>query len=111
MPISAVPDYLGKNFEAASPGMRFGMYLKAWESDWKKTNSGSLEDAKRLNDNDRKIMAALKDRQMHAFDTVATPSMFHIDALMAWMVSLAEESHFSAAPRRDVFRMCGLQHR
>jgi CRISPR-associated protein Cmr6 len=30
MPIAAVPGYLGDNFEQASPGMRFGMYLKVW---------------------------------------------------------------------------------
>jgi CRISPR-associated protein Cmr6 len=28
MPIAAVPGYLGDNFDQASPGMRFGMYLK-----------------------------------------------------------------------------------
>lgn len=30
MPIAAVPDYLGEDFKTASPGMRFGMYLKLW---------------------------------------------------------------------------------
>ena len=30
MPIAAVPDYLGKDFKDASPGMRFGMYLPIW---------------------------------------------------------------------------------
>jgi CRISPR-associated protein Cmr6 len=30
MPIAAVPRYLGDNFDQASPGMRFGMYLKIW---------------------------------------------------------------------------------
>ena len=32
MSIAAVPGYLGKNFETASPGMRFGMYLPIWTS-------------------------------------------------------------------------------
>lgn len=30
MPIAAVPDYLGKDFNDASPGMRFGMYFTVW---------------------------------------------------------------------------------
>jgi CRISPR-associated protein Cmr6 len=33
MPIAAVPAYLGDAFEDASPGMRFGMYLKIWGVD------------------------------------------------------------------------------
>jgi len=30
MPIAAVPQYLGQDFKDASPGLRFGMYLKLW---------------------------------------------------------------------------------
>ena len=30
MPIAAVPRYLGTDFATASPGLRFGMYLKLW---------------------------------------------------------------------------------
>jgi CRISPR-associated protein Cmr6 len=30
MPIAAVPSYLGQDFSQASPGLRFGMYLKLW---------------------------------------------------------------------------------
>jgi CRISPR-associated protein Cmr6 len=30
MPIAAVPAYLGKDFQDASPGLRFGMYLPIW---------------------------------------------------------------------------------
>lgn len=30
MPIAAVPQYLGRDFKEASPGMRFGMYLTLW---------------------------------------------------------------------------------
>jgi len=33
MPIAAVPGYLGDKFDDASPGMRFGMYLKIWGVD------------------------------------------------------------------------------
>ena len=30
MAIAAVPGYMGSDFSSASPGMRFGMYLKLW---------------------------------------------------------------------------------
>lgn len=30
MPVAAVPQYLGKDFSQASPGLRFGMYLPLW---------------------------------------------------------------------------------
>ncbi len=73
MSIAAVPDYLGKDFSGASPGMRFGMYLKLWERPaWAKTKDKPLEEAKRLNDNDKKTMAALCARQQQAFDGIAS---------------------------------------
>ncbi|WP_022947124.1 type III-B CRISPR module RAMP protein Cmr6 [Methylohalobius crimeensis] len=30
MPVAAVPNYLGKDFSTASPGMRFGIFLPIW---------------------------------------------------------------------------------
>ena len=30
MPVAAVPAYLGKDFQTASPGMRFGLFLELW---------------------------------------------------------------------------------
>jgi len=73
MSIAAVPDYLSKDFSGASPGMRFGMYLKLWERPaWAKTKDKPLEEAKRLNDNDKKTMAALCARQQQAFDGIAS---------------------------------------
>ncbi len=33
MPVAAVPCYLGNDFNSASPGMRFGMYLSLWGID------------------------------------------------------------------------------
>lgn len=99
MSIAAVPDYLGQDFKDASPGMRFGMYLKLWginrrsqallwktfdidyevrgqdkkEREVKHENKVSaLADAKKLNDNDKKTMQALFSRQQQAFDAVAS---------------------------------------
>lgn len=98
MPIAAVPSYLGTDFQHASPGMRFGMYLKLWgvygrsqallwktydvsyevrgqnrqEREIKHENKVSaLANAKRLNDNDRRTMQELLARQRQSFDTVA----------------------------------------
>lgn len=98
MPIAAVPAYLGKDFKDASPGMRFGMYLKLWginrrtqamlwephdlgyevrgqnqqEREIKYENKVSaLTEAKRLTDTDKKAMQGLFRRQQQVFDTVA----------------------------------------
>lgn len=99
MSIAAVPAYLGQDFEDASPGMRFGMYLKLWginrrsqallwttfdidyevrgqdkkEREVKHENKvAALADAKKLNDNDQKTMQALLGRQQQAFDALAS---------------------------------------
>ena len=99
MPIAAVPAYMGSNFEDASPGMRFGMYLKLWglnrrsnallwetfdvdhevrgqqhqEREVKYENKVSaLSVAKRLNKSDVKTMRELLARQQQVFDTVPT---------------------------------------
>lgn len=99
MPVAAIPAYLGTDFQHASPGMRFGMYLKLWgvnrrsqallwetfdidyetrgtdrqEREVKRESKVSaLADAKRLNDNDQKTMQALLSRQQQAFDAIAS---------------------------------------
>lgn len=110
MPIAALPVYLQKqDLSTASPGMRFGMYLKLWginrrsnellwtthdlgyevrgqnhqEREVKYENKVSaLSDAKRLGENDKKAMAALLARQLQSFDVAAAAeSMFRLDAL------------------------------
>lgn len=83
MPIAAVPSYLGSDFQYASPGMRFGMYLKLWEGPaWSKTKDRPLESAKRLNDSDKKTMQALNLRQKQTFDAVAASgASLRLDAL------------------------------
>lgn len=50
MPIAAVPRYLGENFQTASPGLRFGLYLQIWmsrkdqeEQVYKRARGGSPE--------------------------------------------------------------------
>ena len=109
MPVAAVPDYLGRDFSHASPGMRFGMYLKLWvvnrrshellwtthdigyevrgqqhqEREVKYENKVSaLSDAKRLNDNDKNVMRASLERQRQTFDAIASSATsLRLDAL------------------------------
>lgn len=95
MPIAAVPEYLGQEFRSASPGMRFGMYLKLWgvnsrtkerlwttsdisyrvsgqrqeERPYEDQNKGqALKDASILNASDKELMAALGAKQRASFD-------------------------------------------
>lgn len=83
MSIAAVPSYLGQDFKDASPGMRFGMYLKCWEgSAWAKIKGKTLDAVKRLNANDKKTMQALLHRQQQAFDAIASAdASLRLDAL------------------------------
>jgi len=109
MPIAAIPAYLGTDFKDASPGMRFGMYLKLWgvnrrsratlwtthdidykvsgqnpkEREYKEENKVSaLTDAKKLNENDQKAMCGLLSRQQQSFDVSALPNAsLRLDAL------------------------------
>lgn len=82
MAIAAVPDYLGRDFSTASPGLRFGMYLSIWNDDFSETKSDGkpsikakekvepLKKAGRLNPNDQATMKHLLVRQQAAFNTV-----------------------------------------
>lgn len=83
MSIAAVPAYLGKDFSAASPGMRFGMYLQLWnEGVWSKIKDRPLDGAKRLNDNDQQTMRGLLERQRLTFDdSASTGASFRLDAV------------------------------
>lgn len=83
MSIAAVPAYLGKDFSAASPGMRFGMYLQFWnEHGWSKIKDKPLDKAKELNANDRQTMRGLLARQRLIFDVSAPEeASFRLDAL------------------------------
>ncbi len=97
MPIAAVPDYLGKDFSHASPGLRFGMYLPLWginrrsgdylweTHDLKYERRGQERDERKIKDenkdsalrqavaltpNDLACMQALQVRQQSAFATL-----------------------------------------
>lgn len=71
MAIAAIPAYLGTDFSSASPGLRFNMYLPIWqENTWCKVKS-KVEDIKhtvKLNDEDKKLLKALRDRQLTLAD-------------------------------------------
>lgn len=107
MPIAAVPRYLGNDFAEASPGMRFGMYLKLWGLDrrtqallWETHDVGyevrgqqreerpvkyenkvaALSEAKRLSPRDKGTMSALATRQSALADTVPAEQLLLLDA-------------------------------
>ena len=109
MPVAAVPAYLGQDFKEASPGMRFGMYLKLWgvntrsnsllwkthdlkyevrganhqERELKEENkTAALGAATGLTARDKKIFASLLDRQRAAFSSSSSESArFCLDAI------------------------------
>lgn len=103
MPTAAVPLYLGRDFKDASPGMRFGMYLRLWGVNrrtqallWETHDVGyevrgqqrqerkvryenkvsALDESKQLNENDKGTMTALWQRQKLTFDVLVAPDAF-----------------------------------
>ncbi len=107
MPIAAVPAYLGHDFKDASPGMRFGMYLKLWgvnrrtqallwqthdiayevrgpqqqEREVKYENKVSaLADSTKLTPRDKAVMQGLATRQSALAATVAPDQLLRLDA-------------------------------
>lgn len=122
MPIAAIPRYLlNADFSNASPGLRFGMYLRLWgvnrrtqvqlwttydvdyevrgqqrqEREVKYENKVSaLADAKRLNGTDREVMCSLLQRQRVAFGTVGSPASracFKASAVAPFATGLGNE--------------------
>jgi CRISPR-associated protein Cmr6 len=107
MPIAAVPDYLGKDFSQASPGLRFGMYLPLWgmnqrsktlswethdityevrgqqqqEREVKKENKvTALQQACALSRHDKDIAKAMLQRQNQTFAAVTTARSLRLQA-------------------------------
>jgi len=107
MPIAAVPDYLGKDFSQASPGLRFGMYLPLWgmnqrsktlswdthdityevrgqqqqEREVKKENKvTALQQACALSKHDKDIAKAMLQRQNQTFAAVTTAQSLRLQA-------------------------------
>jgi CRISPR-associated protein Cmr6 len=107
MPIAAVPAYLGTDFNEASPGLRFGMYLKLWGINrrtndllWQTYDEGyevrgpqqeerlvryenkgpALGDSTRLSARDKAVMEALTARQSAYADAIAPEQRLRLDA-------------------------------
>ena len=105
MAIAAVPTYMGKNFDRASPGLRFGMYLPLWgvnrqtqELLWtthdvdqavrgqqrqareikEENKTSALKQVCKLTDADKASMQALAQRQAFAAQTM--PHVLTMDA-------------------------------
>ena len=70
MSIAAIPKYLGDDFTSASPGMRFGMYLRLWNPNntWTLEKPSAFDHVKTLTDGDQQIMKNLLKRQISSFD-------------------------------------------
>lgn len=84
MPIAAVPQYLGKDFSSASPGLRFGMYLPVWnDHDWSKIKSKTddLRKVAKLNQADQDLMKKLRVRQAAVADTVSSDQLLRVEAV------------------------------
>lgn len=108
MAMAAVPAYMGSDFSSASPGMRFGIYLKLWgtnnrsherlwtthdlnyriagreraEREFKDENkTAALGEAIRLNRQDQQLMAGLLERQtMLAERLQSSGQLLRVDA-------------------------------
>lgn len=108
MPIAAVPAYLGTDFSQASPGLRFGMYLKLWGINqrtqallWKTHDIGyevrgqqreerevkyenkvsALKEAVALSRRDKDAMTGFATRQSALATTVPESQLLRLDAL------------------------------
>jgi len=98
MGIAAVPDYLGKDFSQASPGLRFGPYFKVWRS---LTTASIDPNAKHealaaaaiLNDADDRCMKALIARQeaLAALQPLGTVLTLDAVAVAPFMTGLGLE--------------------
>ena len=131
MPIAAVPEYLGKDFATASPGLRFGMYLPLWGSNqrskqllWsthdiayevrgqqqqerevKKENKvTALQQACALSAADKHIGKAMAQRQNQIFDHMppAQGLRLHATAVAPFTTGLGNEH-----PRENGFAFLG----
>jgi CRISPR-associated protein Cmr6 len=83
MTIAAVPDYLGKDFGTASPGMRFGYYLSIWNSDWNREIADPKDTWKSitcLNKGDKRHLESIESRQRR-LATSFGDAMFSVDAV------------------------------
>lgn len=81
MAIAAVPDYLGKDFSTASPGLRFGLFFSAWQSNFsigKDSKVPALKAIGRLG-NHKTVMQAIAQRQNLL--AKATDHTFTIEAI------------------------------
>ena len=64
MSIAAVPGYFGQDFRGASPGMRFGMYLRIWQRhNWSKAKDPDWRSICSLERSDQALLKSLHSRQ------------------------------------------------
>jgi CRISPR-associated protein Cmr6 len=86
MPIAAIPVYIpDKLLAEASPGLRFGMYLKLWDANYgilPDNKRAALDEACKLTQTDRRTMQALARRQRDLADPlVASGALLRLEAV------------------------------
>ncbi|MFZ5653790.1 MAG: type III-B CRISPR module RAMP protein Cmr6 [Pseudomonadota bacterium] len=81
MSIAAVPEYLGQDFKDASPGLRFGLYFKGWEPDFRlpQNKVPAVSSATALGSH-AQVLKHLRDRQAALADALATDTLLRLDA-------------------------------
>lgn len=81
MSIAAVPEYLGQDFKDASPGMRFGLYFKGWEPDFRlpQNKVPAVSSVTALGSH-AQVLKHLRDRQTALAEALATDTMLRLDA-------------------------------
>jgi CRISPR-associated protein Cmr6 len=81
MSIAAVPEYLGQDFKDASPGLRFGLYFKGWEPDFRlpQNKVPAVSSATALGSH-AQVLKHLRDRQAAFADALATDTLLRLDA-------------------------------
>ncbi len=103
MPRAAVPQYLGRDFRSASPGMRFGMYLRLWTDQkdqpnlWEKNNFMATKDmwdeVVKLSPGDQALARALLQRQQDLIARLPQEAVFvaHARSVAPFTTGLGNE--------------------
>ena len=84
MPLAAVPRYLGQDFNQASSGLRFGLYLPIWTDRWNKDDAAARDawrQVTRLDKDGREAMKAINLRFDALASTLPESSRLRLEAV------------------------------
>ena len=97
MPVPAVPNYLGKDFDDCPPGHRFTLYGEFWEkTDWtrvKKDDKNALSAFSKVPDTARNLLSGLLSRQNRLTKTAGNERVasFHARSVSPFITGLGIE--------------------